>query len=95
MLNSVFDSYFKYTLDSGLVSEPGLDLTRTRTQIEQNQDFRDMVLIFSDGCVHMHRNVDIIYFDGDMSDIMPALAAFADMKEKFEAAKIIIKPHIE
>ena len=43
----------------------------------------------------VHRNVDIIYFDGDMSDIMPALAAFADMKEKFEAAKIIIKPHIE
>ena len=35
-----------------LAVEPGLDLTRTRTQIMQNQDFRDMVLIFSDGCVH-------------------------------------------
>ena len=43
----------------------------------------------------VHRNVNIIYFDGDMSDIMPALAAFADMKEKFEAAKITVKPRVE
>ena len=36
----------------------------------------------------VHRNVDIIDFEGDTgSDIKPALAAFPDMEEKFEAAK--------
>ena len=42
----------------------------------------------------VHR--DIIDFEGDMSsDIKPALAAFPDMKEKFEAAKIIVEPRVE
>ena len=44
----------------------------------------------------VHRNVDIIDFEGDTgSDIKPALAAFPDMKEKFEAAKIIVELRVE